>query len=199
MRTLFLFLAVFPLINALFDVLSYAVTLSLLRRGLRSRLPFLWALLDLAIACVLFLALGATLVAVIHGLNLLAGVPLLDLGVLFAAVREAPGAHVWLFLMLFSTILPTALHLLVSLLGLQGIWPRRLRRPVAVWIEGAPESPGLAVRAALALGLVWAIPLGVLVAALFGLWAFGGGLVLEFLDGYFRLLLWIAHIPVGVF
>ena len=68
-RSLFLFLAVLPLLNALFDVVSYAVTLTLVRRGLRAALPFLWGLADLAVACVLLLGLGATLVAVIHGLN----------------------------------------------------------------------------------------------------------------------------------
>jgi len=34
------------------------------------------------------------------------------------------------------------------------------------------------------------------VAVLWGLWAFGGGFVLAFLEGYFRVLLWIAHIPI---
>ncbi|TCO72418.1 hypothetical protein [Rhodovulum euryhalinum] len=198
-RSLFLFLAVFPLINALFDVLSYAVTLSLLRRGLRSGLPFLWGLLDLAIACVLFLALGVTLVAAIDGLNRLAGVPLLDLGALFAGIRETPGAHVWLYLMLFSTIVPTALHFLVSLLGLQGVWPRALRRPVAVLIDRAPDSPLEAVRAALALGLIWAIPLILLGAALWGLWALGGGMVSTALARYFDVLLWIAAEPLAAF
>ena len=93
-RSLFLFLAVLPLINALFDVVSYAVTLSLVRRGLRAALPFLWGLADLAFACVLLLGLGAVLVAVIHGLNTLAGVPFLDLPALFEGVRAEPGAYV---------------------------------------------------------------------------------------------------------
>lgn len=198
-RGLFLFLAVFPLLNALFDVLSCAVTLSLLRRGLRARLPLLWGLFDLGLACLLFLALGATLVAAIHGLNRLAGVPLLDLGALFAGVRETPGDYVWLYLMLFSTIVPTALHALVSLLGVQGLWPRALRRPVAGWIDRAPESPAAAVRAALALGLIWTLPLILLGGALWLLRAFGGGMALRFLGGYFDLLLWIAAVPVGAF
>ncbi|SIO15445.1 hypothetical protein SAMN05444722_0633 [Rhodovulum sp. ES.010] len=196
-RSLFLFLAVFPLLNALFDVLSYAVTLSLLRRGLRARWPFVWGLLDLLIACVLFLGLGVALVAAIHELNRLAGVPLLDLGALFAGVRETPGAYVWLYLMLFSTILPTALHFLISLLGLQGVWPRAFRRPVARLIDRAPDAPLYAVPAAFFLGLVWTLPLLLLGAALWGIWAFSGGFVMAVLGRYFDLLHWIAAVPVG--
>ena len=196
-RSIFLFLGVLPLLNALFDTASYAVTLTFLRRGLRARLPLLWGLADLAVAGVLFLALGATLVAAVHGLNGLAGVPLLDLGALFAGVYTAPGDYVWLYLMLFSTILPTALHFAVSLLGVQGLWPRAWRRPVADWIGEADRSALRAVRAALALTFVWWVPLMALGAGIWGLWALGGGLVRAALALYFERLLWIAQVPVG--
>jgi hypothetical protein len=196
-RLLFLFLGVLPLLNALFDTVSYAVTLTFLRRGLRARLPLLWGVADLAVACVLFLALGATLVAAVHGLNGLAGVPLLDLGALFAGVYTAPWDYVWLYLMLFSTILPTALHFLVSLLGLQGVWPRAWRRPVADWIGEADRSPLQAVRAALALSLIWWLPLALLGAALWALWALLGDVIRTALGLYFEGLMWIARVPVG--
>lgn len=199
LRSLFLFLGVFPLLNALFDVISYAVTLSLLRRGLRAGWPFVWGLLDLLLACALFLALGATLVVVIHGLNSLAGVPLLDLGALFAGVKETPGQYVWLYLMLFSTILPTALHFVVSLTGVQGLWPRVWRRPVAGWVDHAGETPVQAVRAGVALGVIWTLPLIGSGVILWGLWAFGGGLVMAALSRYFDILLWIAAVPIGAF
>jgi hypothetical protein len=196
-RSLFLFLAVLPLLNAIFDTVSYAVTLTLLRRGLRSRLPLLWGLLDLVIACVLFLALGSTLVVVLHGLNTLAGVPLVDLPALFAGIHERPGDYVWLYLMLFSTILPTALHGALSLLGVQGLWPRAWRRPVAAWVEAAPSSPLAYLRAGLALGVVWTMPLLLLGGILWALWAIGGAAILSGLDLYFDVLLWLAAIPVG--
>ena len=196
-RSIFLFLGVLPLLNALFDTASYAVTLTFLRRGLRARLPLLWGLADLAVACVLFLALGATLVAAVHGLNWLAGVPLVDLGALFAGVYTAPGGYVWLYLMLFSTLLPTALHFAVSLLGLQGVLPRAWRRPVAGWIAGADAAPRTAVIAALALGLVWWLPLALLGAALWALWTLGGSAVRAALSAYLDGLLWIAQVPVG--
>jgi hypothetical protein len=196
-RSLFLFLAVLPLLNTLFDTLSYAVTLTLMRRGLRSRLPLLWGLLDLAIACLLFLALGATLIVVIHGLNTLAGAPLVDLPALLAGIHERPGDYIWLYAMLFSTILPTALHGLLSLLGVQGLWPRAWRRPVAAWVEAAPASALAYLRAGLALGLIWTLPLLALGAVLWLLWALGGAAVTALLGRYFDLLLWLAAVPVG--
>jgi len=196
-RSLFLFLAVLPLINALFDLVSYAVTLSLIRRGLRSAMPFLWGLADLAVACGLLLGLGAVLVAVIHGLNLLAGVPFLDLPALFAGVQATPGAYWWLYLMLFSTVVPTGLHALLSLLGVQGIWPRKWRLPVAGWVGAAQQSPLHALRASLGLSLIWALPLLGLGAALWALWHFGETALLRFLALYLDALVWIAGGAVG--
>jgi len=196
-RSVFLFLAVLPFLNALFDVVSYAVTLSLIRRGLRSALPFLWGLVDLAVACGLLLGLGATLVAVIHGLNLLAGVPFLDLPGLFEGVQADPWAYVWLYLMLFSTLLPTLLHGLLSLLGLQGIWPLGLRRPVAGWVGAANDSPLHAIRASLGLSLIWALPLLGLAGLLWLIWHYGQPLLMDGLQLYLKGLLWIATHPVG--
>ena len=196
-RTLFLFLAVFPLLNALFDVISYAATLSLTRRGLQSRLPILYGLADLALACVLFLGLGATLVAAIHGLNLLAGVPLLDLPALFDGVTSTPGAYFWLYAMLFSTILPTALHAALSLLGLQGIWPKAPRGRVALWVESADASTLHTFRASLALGVVWTVPLLLLAAIIWALWALSAPAILWLLSRYLDALIWIATHPIG--
>ncbi|MFW5641318.1 MAG: hypothetical protein ACOCY0_01000 [Roseicyclus sp.] len=168
-----------------------------MRRGLRSRLPLLWGLLDLALACLLFLALGTTLIVVIHGLNTFAGAPLVDLPALLAAIHETPGDYLWLYEMLFSTILPTALHGLLSLLGVQGLWPRAWRRPVAAWIEGATASPLAYLRAGLALGLIWTLPLIVLGGLLWLLWALGGDAVTIALGRYLDLLLWLAASPIG--
>jgi hypothetical protein len=198
LRALFLFLAVLPLLNALFDTLSYATTLTLMRRGLRSRLPLLWGLLDLAIACLLFLALGATLIVVIHGLNTLAGVPLVDLSALLAAIHETPADYLWLYAMLFSTILPTAAHGCLSLLGVQGLWPRAWRRPVAAWVEGATASALAYLRAGLALGAIWTLPLLALGGIVWLLWALAGTAMIWMLGRYFDLLLWLAAVPVGL-
>lgn len=191
-RSLVLFLAVLPLLNALFDVVSYAVTLTLIRRGLRAAWPFLWGLADLAVACVLLLGLGTTLVAVIQGLNTLAGVRFLDLPALLEGVRAQPSAYIWLYLMLFSTLLPTVLHGFLSLLGVQGIWPRSLRRPVAAWVETAPQSPLHALRASLGLSLIWSVPLVLLGALLGVLWHLAEPGLLTGLHLYHDLLTAIA-------
>lgn len=196
-RSVFLFLAVLPALNGLFDVISYALTLSLIRRGLRSSLPLLWGLADLALACLLFLGLGAVLVVAVHGLNLLAGVPFVDLSALFAGIHVAPGAYVWLYLMLFSTVLPTALHGLVSLIGLQGLCPRPLRRWLARRVDAAPQSPLHAIAASLGLGLLWTGPVMLLVFVGWVAWHYGKGIVLAGLEQYFHLLLWLAAIPIG--
>lgn len=196
-RSLFLFLAALPVLNGLFDFFSYALTLSLIRRGLRSSLPLLWGLADLMLACLLFLALGAVLVVAVHGLNLLAGVPLVDLAALFAGIHIAPGAYVWLYLMLFSTVLPTALHGLVSLIGLQGLCPRPVRRWLARRVEAGPQSPLHAIAASLWLGLLWTGPVMCLVVLGWIAWHYGKGIVLAGLEQYFHLLLWLAAIPIG--
>lgn len=196
-RSLFLFFAALPLFNALFDVISYAVTLSLIRRGLNSRWPFLWGLLDLAIACVLFLGLGFTLVVLVHGLNVLAGVPFVDLQGLFAGFDHAPGDHIWLYLMLFSTVLPTALHGMVSLIGLQGIWPKSWRRKLAGLMTAAPESLPNSVLASGVLGVVWAIPImGLVLLGWLVLWL-GEPAIHYMLELYFKALLWGAAVPIG--
>ena len=192
-RAIFLFLGVFPLINALFDVVSYAITLTLLRLGKNARLPILLGFVDLFAAMVLFLALGACLTVVIAAMNQLAGVPLVDLGTMFAGVRENPGENLWLFFMLFSTILPTALHFAISLLGLQGFMLRGVRQKVAGWVAGAPDRPVIAALTPFAVGAIWTIPFIFLFGLLATVWFWGEG-VLRYLGGlYFDGLLGLAH------
>ena len=66
-----MFLGVFPLINALFDFISYSITLTLVRWGLR--LGGSWAVVvgvaDLIMALFLFTALGSILILAIAGMH----------------------------------------------------------------------------------------------------------------------------------
>ena len=195
-KGIFLFLGVLPLINALFDVVSYAVTLTLMRLGLNSRVPWAYGLADFGIACILFLALGAALTLLITAMNALAGTTLFDLGSLFAGIHTEPHAYWWLYAMVFSTILPTALHGLLSLLGLQGIMPRWSRLPIANLLRDAPGDWTKAAVAPLAVGLIWLIPLAALFVIGWAAWWFAspalewfGG---AYLDALTRLAIRIA-------
>ena len=195
-KALIVFLVVLPLINGLFDTLSYSATLATMRKGLAT--PWAWALgvLDLLIGGLLFLALGATMVAVIAALNAVGNAPLFDLTALFAGLRSDPGDYWWLYLILFFTLLPTALHLGIAALALQGVIPRATRRRVAQWIEASPTSALDAVRGCLAQSLIWWLPLMALAGLGYALWLWLGhaaGMAgLFYLDALETLALWIG-------
>ena len=189
----FLFLAVFPLINALFDTLSYAATLTLMRLGLRNARPFMFGFYDLVIALLLFFGLGATLLIVVATLNRFAEFPILDLGALFDGLHKEPAAYGWLYLMVFSTILPTALHAALSLLGLQSIVGPRWRNRVADLLEAArPDHDWKTVAAPFLLGTLWLLPFGLAALLLWVVWLLAGGwltglLQVIYLDPLFKL------------
>lgn len=195
-KNIFLFLGLFPILNAMFDALSYAATLALMRLGLRRWNPVLAALADILCALVLFLAVGATLTAAVAGMNALAGTPILDLGVLFARMHQNPASHLWVFGMLFSTALPTLAHFALALLGAQALVPGVLRRVTVRLINQMPTDPFAAVFAPFLTGFVLAVPFalfGLLIAAL---WHGGKTLILAGLGLYgealLRLALWIG-------
>ncbi len=193
---IFIFLGIFPLINGVFDWLSYGITLSLLRHGQAKAWPFLWGLLDLIVACVLFLLLGITLVAVLHGLDQLAGGTLLDLPALLGrvyALKHGDWSQSWALFMVFSTMVPTGLHMLISLIGLQGLWPAKWRRKLAGWIEVDDPSPLSQALLPMVLGVVWAAPIVAGCAVIWALIQWGKPLLWGFFQGYFNLLMWMAQ------
>ncbi|MGJ8590033.1 MAG: hypothetical protein ACSHXW_18120 [Yoonia sp.] len=192
----FLFLAVLPLINGLFDVLSYAITLALSRKGLSTRWAPLWGLTDLALGAVLFMVLGAAIVTTVTALNSIGTEPIFSLAELFDGLGNNPDNFWWLYLMLFSTLAPTALHLLVAALAVQGlVLFQRPRRAVADWIKAAPSSHPAAVMAFLAQATIWWLPLMALAGLSWVLWQVGGAAMsvagrfyLEQLEGLARWL-----------
>jgi hypothetical protein len=197
-RALFVFFAIFPLVNALFDWVSFAVTLAFMRLGLRRWNPAFMGLADLAAALVLFLALGATLTAVIAGLNQIAGTPFIDLGVVFAQLRENIWDHPWVPMMLFSTALPTFAHFLLALVGAQTLVPGRLRRLAARLIDGAQGSTLTTVFAPLLTGFVFALPFIIVGFIGWALWLYAGGMIIAALGGYLSVLLSLAQ-TIGAF
>ena len=129
-RTALIFLCVMPLANGVFDFFSIGLTRWLVRRGARSG-GWAWplAIADIAAAGVLFTALGCTLILMIHGLGAVAGTPLFDLGALFDDLRhpERRQDYWWLYLTVFSTLLPTLLHLCIASFSMVAWIPRRLK------------------------------------------------------------------------
>ena len=121
------FLFLLPLANAPLDWLSIGLTRGLLRTGLA--LGGTWritmiSLLDLALAAVLMLVLVALTVAMVAAANWAAvaggGVPILPIAPLLDALAADPWAaeFAWIWLMLFSTLLPSLLHLFAGLASL---------------------------------------------------------------------------------
>lgn len=156
----------------------------------------MWGLVDLLLACLLFLLLGITLVAVLHGLNQLAGGALVDLPALLGgvyALKDGDWSQSWALFMVFSTMVPTGLHVLISLIGLQGLWPAKWRRTLAGWIEVDGPSPLSQALLPMVLGVVWAAPIVAGCAVLWALFQWGKPLLGGFFQGYFELLMAIAQ------
>jgi len=159
-RLLTVFLAALPFLNALFDTISYGVTLALLRWSVRSRsgiVALLAGILDLLFALVIFAALTAAFVALISSMNTLSGGVWLDLDGLLRGLRDSPQDHLWVFLMIGSTLLPTLLHLLAALLAIQAFTP--WRGLAARLVARSGSNAGAATLAPLAAGFCLAFPL----------------------------------------
>jgi hypothetical protein len=116
-------LGLLPLFNGLFDFASTGLTRYLLRMGLDQKRATWWAVLDGLSGIAIFFALGCALIAFITCVIPADGVPLLDLAQLFANLRSAPDDYIWLMIKLFSTLLPTLLHLSLAALTLALQYP----------------------------------------------------------------------------
>jgi hypothetical protein len=77
--------------------------------------------------------LGCTLITFFTFVTPADGAPLVDLAQLFANLRTAPGDYIWLMMKLFSTLLPTLVHLSLVLLTLALHYPAGWRNFVAVF------------------------------------------------------------------
>ncbi len=160
-RGLFIFLGVLPFINGLFDWVSYGVTFGFLKRGMAKggAWPFLFGILDLAFALMAFFALGLALGGSILALNWLAGAEIFSLAALIDGIRNTPEAYGWVYLMLFSTLLPTVLHFCLALVSCQAWLAHvpRLRTLTERCIDTAQNSTLSALGAALLVGGLWVL------------------------------------------
>lgn len=172
------------------------MTLCLIRLGLRRWNPFVCGLIDLFVALFLFLGLGIYLVVVIAALNALAGTQILDLDRTLADIRENPRENLWVFVMLFSTAMPTVLHFCLALLGAQEMVPVPLRRLTLRLIQ-SDDTSFAPLFAALLLALVLLIPFLVVGGVLWLIAVWLTPTLLFLLAGYEDILLHIATHWVG--
>ena len=133
-------MGVLPLVNAVFDFASVGLTRYLLRLGLEQKRAAWRAVLDGLGGVAIFFALGCTLIAFVTFVVPADGVPLVDLTQLFADMRRAPGDYIWLMVTLFSTLIPTLLHLSVAVLTLGLQYPAGVRNFVADLLERGEQS-----------------------------------------------------------
>ena len=129
-----------PLVNAVFDFASVGLTRYLLRLGLEQKRAAWRAVLDGLGGIAIFFALGCTLIAFVTFVVPADGVPLVDLTQLFTDLRRAPGDYIWLMIKLFSSLLPTLLHLSVAVLTLGLQYPAGVRNFVAGLLERGEQS-----------------------------------------------------------
>ena len=155
--TWLVFLGVFPLVNAVFDYLSMGLTRLLIRSGARhGAWALLSGILDVAAAAIFFTGLGCALILVTHGMNMLAGSPLLDLQTLFTDLRDPDlrGDYWWLYATIFSTLIPTFLHLAASAWSMIALIPRRPKGWVLAKLPKVEERTRAKYGAALGLTLM---------------------------------------------
>lgn len=168
--------------NGCWDYVSLGVTRWLLRAGTRSPArAIFFGVLDFGAALVFFTALGCTLIGAIHLANGLAGQPLVDLGALFDSLRHPaqPGQNVWIYGMIFSTLLPTYAHFAVASFSALA-WLPALPHWARGWLDSLmteEEKPDpayvllLSLSATVMLVLALVVPLILIGGAGYCLWA----------------------------
>jgi len=117
-----LFLGLLPLLNAPFDWASLGLTRALMRRGLElgGWWPYALALLDAGVAAMIIAALALTMVVGVQAFDGLAvhggGKPVLPLAPLFNGITANPAApeYWWMYALLFSTMIPSVVNLVIG-------------------------------------------------------------------------------------
>lgn len=110
------FLVIFPLISAIFDFFSFGMTLWLMGKGLTKGgwWPIFFGFIDLAFSALLFIGSAFSLVVVISLANQSTGVDFINLEVVLSDLGEGSRGHVWIYLMVLTSFIPTVFHLGLS-------------------------------------------------------------------------------------
>lgn len=207
-------LALLPLVNVVFDFFSIGLTRFCLRRSLDPDARSLfrragWAALDVFGALIFMGLLCVSMVFVLEGFNaaaLHAGIanPPVPVGAQIAEIAEGglQGRHFWIIFALFSTLLPTALHLLIFLSSLFANWlgtnGRNLGLAAAIRDPQTLEGGFHANRLAARVTLQW--PLAIIATGLAGWCAYHGVLQIPNLgSGFLALMEWSQGAAQSVF
>ncbi|WP_339984309.1 hypothetical protein [Gymnodinialimonas ulvae] len=137
------FLLILPLVNAVFDWLSYGFTLLLLTLGFRWKGPWpaLFGLLDLVVALMMFGLLSLAFLAVLAVADALSPDQIFDIAHLLDVIEADPWKQGWLIAMIASTLLPIAVHFTIGALSLMTYTPHRwIRRLNIISARGEPLS-----------------------------------------------------------
>jgi len=116
-------LILLPLVNVLFDFVSLAITRTLLRKS-RDRNSLLWRLgysgVDLALALVSMLLLMVAMVICLQAFASITGSAFVDVRAVLQDIDDNPGAgrHFWIYFALFTTLLPTMIHMVIGVSSL---------------------------------------------------------------------------------
>ena len=197
-RSIFLFLGLLPLVNAITDYASYAVTIWLVGLGLKTPgWAFVMGLVDVAVALLIFALLGVLLVLVVAGANALASEPLFPLAPLFAGLRQDPWAYIWVYAMLFSTLLPTLAHLVLAVFSMIALpFFVMVKMPLSGWIKVPDHTTALAGPLILGFAVTVSVLLPCLVA--WGLYALAAHFWLDlatvYLDQLEALARWLGEV-----
>ena len=147
---------------------------------------------DMAIAMVIFAALAATLVAVFARINLWRGAVVIDV----RAILDAPGDYAWVVIMVASTLLPTLVHLGLAAFSVITWVPVPLWRGLVRRIdpdESAVLTHWSAAGFAAMAGVLYLLPIGLIIAALYGLWQISAPLLEHYLALLHLLLDWMGE------
>ncbi len=181
---LFLFFLILPLCNAVFDFLSFGVTRLLLWRSMqrskkvsgfkKAGVLIGFGIADFCAACLLLIALAFSIITLMHWFNLAAlagpaGAAVFDIGDKLSALTDPSDLPQWIYVMHFSTFLPSVIHLCVVALALPNLFfEKRISANMALQIEPSlVGNPGGRVKIALWQSARQAMRLAIPIAAIY--------------------------------
>jgi hypothetical protein len=177
-RLLFLImLGVVPLVNSPFDWASIGATRALLRRGCEpDTLAPLWlALIDVVIGLILMALLAAALIVALQTVDWMAEAagraPPIDIPKRLLRIHDAPlgPENWWIYLTLFSTMIPSALNAIIGMCSLTTWFLPKARNRLIHKIEHL-KPDDYSIRHSAAIGLAAPVFLGTFLAGLV-IWA----------------------------